>query len=122
MPRSAKWGRLVARGLPVLGTIPSSGEGQSHRPLAHPAAFGGQWHESLYSVRALRLACRCAHCVEEGTGRPLLDETNVPLDVRPVQISPVGRYAIQFTWSDGHDTGIHTFEYLRSLCPCCAPC
>ncbi len=79
-------------------------------------------HDSLYSVRALRLACRCAHCVEEGTGRPLLDETNVPLDVRPVQISPVGRYAIQFTWSDGHDTGIHTFEYLRSLCPCCAPC
>ena len=77
-------------------------------------------HESLYSVRGLRLACRCAHCVEEGTGRPLLDESKVPRDVRPVRISGVGRYALGFEWSDGHDTGIYTFEYLRELCPCCA--
>ncbi|MEE9279514.1 MAG: DUF971 domain-containing protein [Myxococcota bacterium] len=78
-------------------------------------------HESLYDVRQLRLACRCAHCVEEGTGRPLLDERAVPADVKPVEISPVGRYAIQFAWSDGHDSGIYSFEYLRELCPCCAP-
>lgn len=76
-------------------------------------------HESLYEVRELRLACRCAHCVEEGTGRPLLDETGVPQDVRPIRISPVGRYAIQFAWSDGHDSGIYSFVYLRSRCPCC---
>lgn len=72
---------------------------------------------SLYPVRALRLACRCARCVEEMTGRPLLDETDVPEDVRPVRIHPVGRYGIQIGWSDGHDTGIYTFEYLRSLDP-----
>lgn len=77
-------------------------------------------HESLYPVRMLRLHCRCAHCVEERTGRPLLREEDVPADVRPVKIQPVGRYAIQFTWSDGHDTGIYTFETLRELCPCCA--
>jgi ATP-binding protein involved in chromosome partitioning len=71
--------------------------------------------ESLYPVRRLRLACRCAHCVEEMTGRPLLDETGVPQDVRPVRIRGVGRYALQFDWSDGHDTGIYTFEYLRQL-------
>ena len=91
---------------------------------AGPDALRIVWkdgHESLYAVRQLRLACHCARCVEEGTGRPLVDETNVPLDVRPVQISPVGRYAIQFVWSDGHDTGIYAFEYLRSLCPCCSP-
>ncbi len=76
-------------------------------------------HESLYPVRLLRLACRCAHCVEEFTGRPLLDESQVPEDVRPIRITPVGRYALQFSWSDGHDSGIYTFENLRALCPCC---
>jgi DUF971 family protein len=30
----------------------------------------------------------------------------------------VGRYAIQFHWSDGHSTGIYTFEHLRELCTC----
>jgi len=32
----------------------------------------------------------------------------------------VGRYAVQIAWTDGHDSGIYTFEYLRELCPCCA--
>lgn len=72
-------------------------------------------HRSLYAVRSLRLACRCARCVEEGTGRPLLREEEVPEDVRPKRIAPVGRYAIRFDWSDGHDSGIYTFEYLREL-------
>jgi ATP-binding protein involved in chromosome partitioning len=76
-------------------------------------------HESVYPVRSLRLACRCAHCVEELTGRPLLDEAGVPPDVRPVRLAPVGRYALSFEWSDGHGSGIYTYEYLRSLCPCC---
>ena len=74
-------------------------------------------HDCLYPVRMLRLECRCAHCVEEMTGAPLLREDDVPMDVKPLQISPVGRYAIQFDWSDGHDTGIYTFEVLRALCP-----
>ena len=30
----------------------------------------------------------------------------------------VGRYALQMYWSDGHSTGIYTFDYLRDLCPC----
>jgi ATP-binding protein involved in chromosome partitioning len=78
-------------------------------------------HESLLPVRAIRLACRCAHCIDERTGEPLLRAESVPADVRPVRISAVGRYALAFAWSDGHDTGIHTFEHLRELCPCCAP-
>lgn len=77
-------------------------------------------HQSLYPVRLLRLNCRCANCVEERTGRPLLREEDVPADVRPVKISPVGRYAVQISWTDGHDTGIYTFEHLRALCPCCS--
>ena len=77
-------------------------------------------HESLYPVRELRIACACAHCVEELSGRPLLKPESVAPDVRPVGIAPVGRYAIQFSWSDGHDSGIYTFERLRALCPCCS--
>ncbi|MSR23070.1 MAG: DUF971 domain-containing protein [Gemmatimonadetes bacterium] len=75
-------------------------------------------HVSEYPPRHLRLACRCAGCVEEMTGRPILSEGSVPLDVHPLAIHYVGRYALRFDWSDGHTTGIFPFPYLRELCPC----
>jgi ATP-binding protein involved in chromosome partitioning len=71
--------------------------------------------ESAYDVRALRLACACASCVDEWSGQPRLDPDSVPDDVKPTHIRPVGRYAIQIDWSDGHDTGIYSFERLRRL-------
>lgn len=71
--------------------------------------------ESLIDVRALRLACGCAVCVDEWSGEPLLAPESVPADVAPLGIQPVGRYAIQIQWSDGHDTGIYPFERLRGL-------
>ncbi len=72
-------------------------------------------HDRRLPVREIRLSCRCARCIEETSGRPLLDPSGVPEDVRPVQISGVGRYALQIAWTDGHDTGIYTFEHLREL-------
>jgi ATP-binding protein involved in chromosome partitioning len=66
-------------------------------------------------VRGLRLACRCAACVEEMSGRPLLDPASVSPDVRPRVITTVGNHAFTLNWSDGHSTGIYTFEYLRML-------
>ncbi len=42
----------------------------------------------------------------------------VRADVVPQEIEPVGRYGMRITWSDGHNLGIYTFEYLRKLCPC----
>lgn len=75
-------------------------------------------HEAFFAARALRLACRCAACVEEMTGRPLLDESSVPVDVKPEAVSLVGAYGIRIRWSDGHATGIHTFDHLRAACPC----
>ena len=97
-------------------------------PLA-PKAFGqrgprvlaitwGDDHESVYDVRALRLACGCAACVDEWTGEERLDDAAVPADVAPVRIHPVGRYAVQIDWSDGHETGIYPFRRLRELCRC----
>lgn len=75
-------------------------------------------HVGVYPARSLRLACPCAGCVEEMTGAPLLDPDTVPHDVAPMRISLVGAYAIRIDWSDGHSTGIYTYEYLLSLCPC----
>lgn len=75
-------------------------------------------HVGVYPARALRLACPCAECVEEMTGRPLLDPASVRDDVHAAAIHLVGGYAIRIDWSDGHTTGIYTWDLLRSLCPC----
>jgi ATP-binding protein involved in chromosome partitioning len=71
--------------------------------------------EVFYPARALRLACPCAACVEEMSGRALLDPVAVPSDVRPISISLVGAYGLKVLWSDGHGTGIYTFERLLAL-------
>ena len=68
-----------------------------------------------FDVRDLRLACRCATCVEEMSGRPLLDPKSVRPDVTPRTITSVGNYAITIAWSDGHSTGIYSFEHLRAF-------
>lgn len=75
-------------------------------------------HVSTYPARMLRLACQCATCKDEFTGRALLDPGTVPEDMRADLVSLVGNYAIKIRWSDGHDTGIYTYEYLLTICPC----
>ena len=75
-------------------------------------------HKSVYPARELRLACRCAECIEEMTGKPLLDPGKVPDAVRARAIRVVGNYAINVDWSDGHGSGIYNFRSLRENCPC----
>jgi DUF971 family protein len=75
-------------------------------------------HLASYPARDLRLACRCASCQEEMTGQPILDPAMVPADVRALDLKLVGGYAVHFTWSDGHSTGIYPWEYLLTICPC----
>ncbi len=64
----------------------------------------------------MRDACPCAACVEEGTGRKILDPATIPTDIHPLEIAPVGSYAVQFRWSDGHSTGIYSWDTLRRAC------
>ena len=71
--------------------------------------------ESVLAPRLLRIHCPCARCVDEMTGRRILRPEDVSEDVYPTAIHYVGRYALQFVWSDGHDTGIYPFDYLRDL-------
>lgn len=63
--------------------------------------------------RTLRLACPCAACVDEMSGIRTLDPASVADDVHPDGLELVGAYGLHIRWSDGHATGIYTFESLR---------
>jgi ATP-binding protein involved in chromosome partitioning len=86
--------------------------------LISPYVFRIEWKDgavSDYKARDLRLACPCASCVEEGTGRPLLDPNTVKEDILLFGSELVGRYGLSFFWSDGHKTGIFAWPLLREL-------
>ena len=71
--------------------------------------------ESVFTWAELRRACHCASCVDEITGKALLDPGRVPEDLTCRRLSRVGNYALQFDFGDGHGTGIYPFERLREL-------
>ncbi len=85
-------------------------------------------HHSHWSFPFLRHACPCATCHEarEKEGRdpgiaPAKPVTLFPkyeAPPRPLDVTPAGRYALRFRWSDGHESGIYSWQYLRSLCAC----
>jgi ATP-binding protein involved in chromosome partitioning len=94
-------------------------------PAAFPVEIVGigrteitiRWDDGLetrHDARRMRLACRCAMCVEEWTGKRLLDSTKVPWPLHCVGIEMVGNYGLRFTWSDGHDLGIVRLRELRA--------
>jgi DUF971 family protein len=75
--------------------------------------------ESFVRLEALRRHCPCAGCKGEvdvmgnlykGPDRPW-----TPLSVRLVRLMPVGGYAVQPVWADGHSSGIFAFDYLRRV-------
>ena len=82
-------------------------------------------HVSKWTFAWLREACPCATCHEarEADGRKpgvakaqpasLLPLFKAP--VRPLEATPVGKYALRFKWNDGHESGIYSWEYLRRL-------
>jgi DUF971 family protein len=85
-------------------------------------------HRSAWTFAWLRLACPCATCNEERAqqgrkpGQPKPRPVNLlPMytaPAKPGSVHPVGRYAIQFNWEDGHSGGIYSWEYLRRVCQC----
>ena len=72
--------------------------------------------ECGYTAAGLRRACPCAQCVNEWTGERVLKAEAVSEEVEIGDIDLVGRYALNFRFSDGHDSGIYSFRYLRELC------
>jgi DUF971 family protein len=78
-------------------------------------------HDSKYSAFHLRSECPCAMCKgEPGVfGRYYeMAEPVVDQKIEPLEIESVGRYGLKISWSDKHDLGIYSFDYLRSLCEC----
>ena len=77
-------------------------------------------HRGELPLKTVRERCPCASCGGEGgqrKGSPLRMVSPSPPDEAEA-IRPMGRYALQFQWSDGHSDGIYSFDLLRSICQC----
>jgi DUF971 family protein len=76
---------------------------------------------SVYTLSQLRSMCPCAQCRETRAGDAahknrltiLPGNFSGPLTAKSAE--PVGNYAIRIEWSDGHGSGIYSFQYLREL-------
>ncbi len=86
-------------------------------------------HRSEYTLAYLRDECPCASCTGAHGTEPQKTNYSAPAggnDLFPMykpalkilNIEPVGNYAIRISWSDGHNSGIYSFDHLREICPC----
>ena len=82
----------------------------------------GDGHKGVYPHTILRGYCPCAGC-QGHTGTISFIEPSGDLQVELDQIQPVGNYALQLVWFDGHGSGLYSYKYLRALCQCdaCRP-
>ena len=92
---------------------------QSIRAQSEQGFLELQWSESQIgriTFFELRCECPCASCVNEFTGERTLNPDDISPDVKPISMKTAGNYALQVTFSDGHGTGIYTWERLAALC------
>ena len=83
-------------------------------------------HHSEYGLHYLRDHCPCATCTGVHGTQPAAAgnaEASSPFPMyqpalKMLGVEPVGNYAIRIRWSDGHNTGIYSWEHLRRICPC----
>lgn len=72
----------------------------------------GDGGERVVDPADLRRRCRCAGCKDEHTGEQILKPEDVPDDVFPEEITPMGNYAVAIRWSDGHSSSIYPYDRL----------
>jgi len=80
-------------------------------------------HASRYTFPYLRDNCPCAMCNDEREKKAQAGSSAAVLPMFKPRVTaksakPVGNYAVQIDYSDGHATGIYSFGYLREICPC----
>ena len=75
-------------------------------------------HQSEYENLYLRENCPCAFCKQRRKKGELLASGAETAATFPKTVGLVGHYAISIQWSDGHDSGIYSYQVLRGLCPC----
>jgi len=68
--------------------------------------------EATIPFQVLRKRCQCAGCNEK--------RVNPPEKLAGFKMHPVGNYAYNIHFSDGHSAGIYTFEMLRNIGDSCA--
>jgi len=89
--------------------------------IVEPAQLKIQWSDGqrrLYSFRELRDRCPCATCREKRKQPPAMLPILSDADMQPLRVQgmkPVGNYAYSIDFSDGHDTGIYSFDLLLEL-------
>ena len=100
--------------------VPAAPQAGSDQPLALDFDATGlmiRWPDRTQTIdaRELRLACNCAACRDEISGKRLLAPASVALDVVPTRIWSVGNYAFGIAFSDGHQSGIYPLAMLRGI-------
>ena len=84
-------------------------------------------HQSHYDFSYLREECPCAMCNDRRAKQGSLDAPAAPASsplpmfkpkVRAQSATQVGNYAVQLNFNDGHNTGIFSYDFLRTICPC----
>jgi DUF971 family protein len=83
-------------------------------------------HHSEYGLTYLRDKCPCAGCTGAHGTAPRTPESEQPANpfqmfkpaLKMLGVEPVGNYAIRINWSDGHNSGIYSWEHLRHICQC----
>jgi DUF971 family protein len=86
-------------------------------------------HASHFDFVYLRDNCPCATCNDErvkkeslaGAAPAFASSLALPMfkpKPRAQSAQAVGQYAVQIVFSDGHSTGIYSYDHLRSICPC----
>jgi DUF971 family protein len=80
-------------------------------------------HTSDYGLMYLRDKCPCATCSGSHGTPPRPPEADNPFQMfkpalKMLGVEPVGNYAIRINWSDGHNTGIYSWEHFRRICQC----
>jgi len=85
------------------------------KPVAIRSPRGARTTE-IYPHAILRGYCPCATCQGHSGEVRLVETRDDQLELE--DITPVGGYALGLKWFDGHDSGIYSYAYLRSLCQC----
>lgn len=67
---------------------------------------GSKTHKQK-SAYDLRIQCPCALCVDENTGRKLINKNLISHNITIINVKAVGNYGLKLTFSDGHGTGIY---------------
>lgn len=87
----------------------------SYNPHSGNVEIKSRSSERTIGARDLRLACKCALCVDEMTGINRLKEENIPQNVYPLNIIKKGNYAVAVVWSDGHNSSLYPYSRLEEV-------